>query len=125
MFEINLDSFCMKDVIMATLEDPCIALELSKAEKPTPNMWSQLTSVLTYLQVPYDLVQLFGAHRYVTVSGALAASKKLASHNQRILPTYNCDTAIWRAANVCQEKLEQHRDTLFCNVALDLCCLLD
>ena len=49
----------MKDVIMATLEDPHIALEFTKAEKPTLNMWSQLTSVLTYLQVPYNLTQLF------------------------------------------------------------------
>ena len=44
-------------------------------------MWTQLASVLLYLQVPYDLTQLFGANNYVTVSGALADLKKLASHN--------------------------------------------
>ena len=45
-------------------------------------MWAQLASVLTYLQVPYNLTQLFGANNYVMVSGVLAALKKLTSHNQ-------------------------------------------
>ena len=124
-FKMNLNSFQMKDVVTATLDDPQIALEFTKAEKPTPNMWAQLASVLTYLQVPYDLTQLFGADNYVMVSGALAASKKLASHNHQILLMYNRGTTIWRAANACQEKLKQHGETLFRNVALDLCRLLD
>ena len=76
-------------------------------------MWTQLASVLLYLQVPYDLTQLFGANNYVTMSVALAALEKLASHNHQIFSTYNKETTIWRAANSCQEKLEQHGETLF------------
>ena len=72
---MNLSSYWMKEVIMATLKDPHIALDFTKSEKLTPDTWLLLTSVLTYLQVPYNLTQLFGAHRYVTVSGALAALK--------------------------------------------------
>ena len=88
-------------------------------------MWTQLASMLSYLQVPYNLTQLFGANNYMMVSGALAALKKLASHNHQILSAYNKETTIWRAANACKEKLEQHGETLFCNVSLDLCHLLD
>ena len=76
-------------------------------------MWTQLALVLLYLQVPYNLTQLFGANNYITVSGALAASKKLASHNHQFLLTYKKETTIWRAANACQEKLEQHSKMLF------------
>ena len=59
-FSINLNSLQMKDIVMATLDDSQIALEFTKAKKTTPNMWAQLASVLTYLQVPYNLTQLFG-----------------------------------------------------------------
>ena len=98
---------------MATLDNPRIFSDFAKEEKPTPDMWMQLASVLLYLQVPYDLTQLFGANNYVMVSGALSASKKLASHNHQIISTYNKETTIWRAANACHEKLEQHGETLF------------
>ena len=94
MFKMNLHLLRMKDVITATLDDPRISSDFCKEEKPTPDMWTQLASVLTYLQVPYNLTQLFGANNYVTVSGALAASKKLASHNHSILSTYNKETTI-------------------------------
>ena len=110
---MNLHLLRMKDVITATLDDPRIPSDFCKEEKPTPDMWAQLAPVLLYLQVPYNLTQLFGANNYITVSGALAASKKLASHSHQIISTYNKETTIWRAANACQEKLELHSEMLF------------
>ena len=106
---------------MATLDNPYVTPNFTKTESSNPEHWAIITSVLAYLQVSYDLTKLFGAHTYVTVNGALAVSKKPTSHNHQMISMYNFDMAIWQAANVCQEKLKLHVDTLFQNAALDLC----
>ena len=96
---MNLESLRMKEVIMATLDNPCAVPDFTKAERPNPEHWARLTSVLTCVQVPYDLTKLFGAHKYVTVRDVLTVSKKLASHNHQVVLVCNCDMVIWQAAN--------------------------
>ena len=62
-----------REVLLATLNDSRVASDFSKAERPIPNHWATITLVLTYLKAQYNMMRMFGAHKYMTVSDALDA----------------------------------------------------
>ena len=49
MYKMNLDTYKIRAVFLATIDDPHVASDFSKAKRTIPDHWETITLMLMYL----------------------------------------------------------------------------